>query len=296
MRVIGLKLIRPVMFCCSTKWRFLASLLLVTGIGVAVFLLWPRTDASPSVTVPESSGTAATEQTSAEALAEGLALVSAANDSFDARIQDYTASFEKQERVDGVLLPRETMAIKIRQQPFSVYIHHLAPEDLQGQEAIYVEGQNDGKLIAHHGSSLLGWLPLRLVPEGPVAMMGNRYSIKSAGMKNLLGQLLKLADEQQENLARCDIRWIDCEPVDNRPVRCLEIRSPAPLPGFPLAIARIYFDSGYNAPVRYEAFEWPEDTSSEPILVEYYQYTSVKLNAGLSDIDFDPENEAYDYN
>lgn len=295
MRVVGLKLIKPVMYCCSSKRRFFFSLVIATGLGLAAWVLWPRSDAVSTVGLPDDLDTSApAEQTSAEALTEGLALVQAAHDSFDTRIANYTAEFEKQERVGGVLRPREKMSIKIRQQPFSVYIKHHSPEDLAGQEAIFVEGQNDGNLIAHHGSSLLGWLPLRLPPEGKMAMMGNRYSIKSAGMKNLLGQLLKLSKEQEANLARCDIRWIEGELVDKRPVRCLQIRSPEPLPGFPLAIARIYFDPGYNAPVRYEAFEWPEG-GGEPTLAEFYQYSDVKLNAELTDHDFDPDNEAYDY-
>ncbi len=296
MRIIGVKLLKPIMFCCSTKWRFLLTVIGVAAIAIVAYTLWPKPDAATTVALPSSpSNGASTTQTSAAALAEGLALVESAYNSFDARIADYTATFEKQERVDDVLLPQETIAIKVRQQPFSVYLKHQAPADKQGQEAIYVDGQNDGNLVAHDGNPLLGLMTLRLPPQGFLAMQGNRHDITSAGMKNLLGQLLKLSQEQEENLARCHIRWIAGETVDKRPVRCLEIRSEERLPGFPIAIARIYFDDGYQTPVRYEAFEWPED-GGDPILVEFYQYSNVQLNPGLSDLDFDPQNEAYNYN
>ena len=39
--------------------------------------------------------------------------------------------------------------------PFSVYMKFLAPENLKGQEVIYVEGANDGNLIGHAGSGLM---------------------------------------------------------------------------------------------------------------------------------------------
>ncbi|MDA7978251.1 MAG: DUF1571 domain-containing protein [Pirellulales bacterium] len=295
MQIMGLRFLKPVMFCCSSKRRFLCTMLLIGAVSVTGYVLWPRADAPSGVTISSGdSVNASPEMTSAEALAEGLKMVQAAHDSFDSRISDYTATFHKQERVGGVLLPQETIFVKIRQQPFSVYLRHSAPENKAGQEAIYVDGKHDGKLVAHDGNSLLGLMTVTLPPKGFLAMRGNRHDITSAGMKNLLSQLLKLAKEQDANLARCEIRWIEDQFVDDRPCRCLEINSPERLRGFPMAIARIYFDEEYGAPVRYEAFEWPEG-EGEPHLVEFYQYTNVKRNAGLSDLDFDPDNEEYDY-
>lgn len=297
MRVFGIRLFKPIMACCASKKRIFLSLFGLTAVGVAAWALWPRTDAAPSVALPSDKPVVvAKEQTSAEALSEGLTLVQQAYDSFDQRIKDYTATFEKQERVDGVLLPKETLLLKLRQEPFSVYLQHQAPADKKGQEAIYVEGQNDGNLVAHDANPFIGLVTLRLPPQGYLAMRGNRYDITTAGMKNLLGQLLKLASEQHDALARCQIRFIEGELVGNRVCRCLEIKSSERLPGFPMAQARIYFDEGYGAPVRYEAFEWPATGEGAPELVEFYQYTNVQLNVKLQDSDFDPANPAYGYN
>ncbi len=65
-----------------------------------------------------------------------------------AKIQDYSATMVKRERIDGVLGEHQYMFIKVRHQPFSVYIYFLAPGDLKGQESIYIAGKNDGNLLA----------------------------------------------------------------------------------------------------------------------------------------------------
>ena len=53
--------------------------------------------------------------------------------------------------VDGKLIGPEHMFTKVRHQPFSVYMHFIGPEKKKGQEALYVAGANNGKMVAHAG-------------------------------------------------------------------------------------------------------------------------------------------------
>ncbi len=46
------------------------------------------------------------------------------------KIKDYSAVVSKRERIDGKLLDYETMFVKIRHEPFSVYMKFLGPEKL----------------------------------------------------------------------------------------------------------------------------------------------------------------------
>ena len=62
------------------------------------------------------------------------------------KIQDYSATLAKRERIGGKLLDYEYMFIKLRQKPFSVYMHFLGPPSLKGREVIYVQGQNNGNM------------------------------------------------------------------------------------------------------------------------------------------------------
>ncbi len=55
--------------------------------------------------------------------------------------------------------------------------------------------------------------------------------------------------------------------------------------------------SGYelNVPIRYESYDWPTEKGGEPILVEEYTYLNLKLNNGLTDLDFDVNNPKYQF-
>ena len=61
----------------------------------------------------------------------------------------YTATFRKQERLKGTLGPEQTLAMKVRNEPFAIYLKFRAPE--AGKEVVYAEGHHDNKVIAHNG-------------------------------------------------------------------------------------------------------------------------------------------------
>jgi len=64
-------------------------------------------------------------------------------------IRDYSCTLVKRERINGKLADREYMYLKVRHEPFSVYMYFLGPSRLRGQEVIYVAGQNNGNLMGH---------------------------------------------------------------------------------------------------------------------------------------------------
>src|SRR5205814_8999162 len=64
-------------------------------------------------------------------------------------IQDYSCTFMQRERTDLELGPYKSLRLKVRQRPFSVYAYFDAPQDVHGQEVIYVAGQNGGNLLVH---------------------------------------------------------------------------------------------------------------------------------------------------
>src|SRR3954464_9716204 len=61
-------------------------------------------------------------------------------------VKDYTCTLVSQERVNGKLLDQNIMALKFRQQPFSVYMRWLQPRDLAGQEVCFIQGKNNNKM------------------------------------------------------------------------------------------------------------------------------------------------------
>ncbi len=109
------------------------------------------------------------------------------------KVQDYSCTLVKRERIDGTLGEHEYIFVKVRHQPFSVYTYFLGPARVKGQEAIYVDGSNDGSLLAHGNGikhRLIGTVSLK--PTSTLAMSGNRYPITEMGMRRLLERLLEI--------------------------------------------------------------------------------------------------------
>lgn len=208
------------------------------------------------------------------------------------KVKDYTGEFSKRERVGGELLPEERNAAKIRHQPFSVYLKVIKPASSAGQEVIYVEGQNNGNLIAHttgFGSNVIGRLSLD--PHGFLATRGNRYTIKDVGLKNLVIKLLDLG--KRKELFRESTVTIEKMKFADRPCTQVEISSPHRIGDFRLAIARIVLDEKWDVPVHFESHEWPAEGGDKPVLSETYSYYDLRFNVGLTDRDFDPDNPEY---
>ena len=59
--------------------------------------------------------------------------------------------------------------------------------------------------------------------------------------------------------------------------------------------AEVFIDDELNIPVRYVAYDWPTAGGEEPPIIEEYTYIDVQLNVGLTDKDFDPANEEYEF-
>lgn len=224
-------------------------------------------------------------------LDRALALAQHSLDTLD-KVKDYTCVFTKRERVGDALLSEERNALKLRHKPFSVYLRVIEPTSSAGQEVVYIEGRNNGNLIAHRvgfGSSLIGRISLD--PHGLIATRGNRYTIKDVGLKNLVKKLLDLG--KRKELFRDSTVKIEKTTFSERPCTQVEINSPRPVGDFRLAIARIVLDDEWDVPVHFESHEWPAGGGKESVLSETYSYYELKLNVGLTDRDFDPDNPDY---
>jgi hypothetical protein len=208
------------------------------------------------------------------------------------KLQDYSATLVKRERINGKLGEHQYMFVKVRHQPFSVYLYFLAPEKLQGQEVIYVEGVNDGKMSAHGSGFLKMFGTQELDPTGALAMRGNRYPITEIGVLNLVCRLLEIG-EKDSQYGECEVKFYHEAKIEDRVCTCIEVVHPIPRRNFLFNIARIYVDDELNVPVRYAAYDWPEEEGGPPRLTEEYTYMNLKLNNGFTDADFDVRNPNY---
>jgi hypothetical protein len=205
-----------------------------------------------------------------------------------ASIHDYSCTIVKQERIDGELYPQEYMYAEIRNRklnegkivtPFSVYLYFLKPEKIKGREVIYVEGQNDGKLMAKESGLVGGLGVFNFLPTDRMAMRGNRYPITEIGLENLVAKLIEKA-ERDKHHDECTVQLKPGVKINGHACTLLEVIHPVPRPHFDFNIARIYIDDALNLPVRYEAYVWPSTPNGQPELLECYTYLNLQINSG----------------
>jgi hypothetical protein len=211
-----------------------------------------------------------------------------------AKLNDYSAIVTKQECVGGVVQEAQVMEVKVRHKPFSVYIKFLYPKSMAGQEAIYVEGKHNNRVVGHGVGVQRAFGTLRLDPTGPIAMRGNKYPITEMGVLNLTDKLLEVG-RKDAKFGECTVNYAENVQLDKRPCTMIQVTHPVPRNNFIFNVARIFVDNQLNMPIRYESYDWPKKEGVKGTLIEAYTYQQLKLNNNFSDLDFDPQNPAYNY-
>jgi hypothetical protein len=205
-------------------------------------------------------------------------------------IRDYSARFIKRERIDGKLGDYEYARIKVRHEPFSVYMGFYKPDSVEGREAILI----NGKLFGHEPAyDRIG--TFELDPNSALAMKGQRYPITDMGVKNLAMKLIERGEQQKQKGVACDVKIRDGARINGRPVTLIEVVATERRVGDEFRRVRVYIDPELHIPIRYEAHDWPATEGGELQLLEEYTYLDVKVNQGFTDRDFDINNREYSF-
>ncbi|QDV14012.1 hypothetical protein CA51_39040 [Rosistilla oblonga] len=219
-------------------------------------------------------------------------------------ISDYTATLVKRELVGNTVGEYEYMFIKVRNRrvedgrvvvPFSVYLAFLKPATVKGREVIYVEQQNDNKMVAHEGGFKGRFLPtVWLKPEGAFAMRGQKYPLTEIGIENLVLKLIERGEQDRQH-KDVKVEFRKNAKINGRDCSVIQVTHPEYRPEFDFSLGQIFIDDQMNIPVRYVAYGWPKTPGQKPEINEEYTYLNVKLNVGLTDADFDPNNPNYSF-
>jgi hypothetical protein len=212
---------------------------------------------------------------------------------------DYTAQFMKRELVNGELLEEQTMAMKVRHEPFSIYLKWLDGD--AGREVMYVDGVNDGKMLVHSGTGWKSRLPAILMePDSTLAMQEARYPVTRAGMLALADTIIGFNQKDLESKSFSHCHHLEDQLVGNRSCHCfvLEYKDRAANGDYRKSMTLI--DKEWCIPLYIKNFGWPaddvkrsEEELDELTLLEHYVYTDVKFRAALTQLDSDHANEDY---
>lgn len=201
----------------------------------------------------------------------------------------YEAQFSKREVV-GRSVINQQIRIKVRHEPFSVYMYFENPHE--GREVIFVEGRNSNNLLAHE-TGLAGLIgTIELSPTGSQAMSENRYPITKAGIGNMVKAVIEQW-EAETKFGETEVKYYKDAKVGEYTCRVIESLHPQPRKQFPFHRTRIWIDDASGLPVKVQQAGFPATAGAEPPILEEYTFSKVKADVRLTDRDFDTRNPSY---
>jgi hypothetical protein len=216
------------------------------------------------------------------------------------QIPAYRATFIKRERIGSELTELTTLELKVRHQPFAIYLKWLEGRGV-GKEVLYNEGENDGNLLVRLGGVRGRLIPtLKVDAGGVLAMAESRYPITKAGILGLTESLIAHRELELQTQVYARTRQEADGFCDGR--RCavyvFEFDDKERAPDYRKSIQ--YLDREWHVPLRVENYAWPEPDQhlegaalDEATLIEYYKYSNVVIDGRLTDDDFSPSNPEY---
>jgi hypothetical protein len=205
------------------------------------------------------------------------------------RTRDATYTLHRQEWRQGEAYPAQVMAIKLRL-PEDLYMRWTS-DAYEGREALYRPGWNEGRLRISEGA----FIPtVDLDPQGAIAMHSSRHPAWMASVlrtaQSILAGADKLSASPELNAAYEDLGTV---PVRGEPSHCYRADLPKDQdPGQYAHRVVVCMSLAHGLPTRFAAWERHAGQLRQ---VEDYVFAGLEVNTGLSDADFDPDNDAYGF-
>ncbi|AQT67126.1 hypothetical protein STSP2_00267 [Anaerohalosphaera lusitana] len=200
---------------------------------------------------------------------------------YDETIRDYTGKLMKHERVNGELRKKQVVRFKFKEDPFSVYMEWVKNAG-SADKVLYVEGENDGNMVVHP-TTLFGLIKsVERAPDCKEAMEENRYPVTMFGFRRMMANSLamyEMADEKGE----LETVFLGITDVDGR--KCLAIEGRLPdKKRYDRARVVVQLDVERLVPLNVISFNWDGE------LLGRYKFSDLKFNTGLSEAEFEAEN------
>lgn len=241
-------------------------------------------------------------------------------------VDSYQGRFVMRELIgDDLVISKVEFKFK---RPFKVYMKYLTKP--VGQEVLFVKGENDNEIKAHKGS--FPDFTVNLNPFGRMAMKDSHQPILTFGLQKQIEIMGKIHDKATSMGVTYTVK--DAGVFMGEPVWEVEARLPSTgktvtvlddenlwqfakrtgqtmyvilhyndikSPGSIKEGDEIFVPDHYGSRLRYligkNSLMPLQETSwdHKGRVYESYDYPEIQLDAGLTDEDFDPDNEAYDF-
>lgn len=212
-----------------------------------------------------------------------------------ANYDDMTATFHRQERIDGVLMEPNVMQLKVRNEPYSIFSRWTTPHE--GREIIWRPDANDGMIVVYPGGPRAWLLPeVKVDPYGDQAMSENRRPVSELGIWKFAHRLLegRRLDLDEPGI---DVWMTQNQRIADRDCYCFTILAPQQTETARYYKTVVFIDRETELPLGCQLFGWPESETADavPPLEESYVFEDLRVGVGLTDLAFDADNPNYHF-
>lgn len=235
----------------------------------------------------------------------------------------YTALFLKQEKIGKKPLDElQTIEMKLRHEPFSVYMKWLTVKE--GQEVLYVDGELDNRMLVKKGGLLSRMPSIKLAPDSPLALRESRHPVTDAGILSLTEKLLKYRRVDVGRLDKMKCEVLTGQMIGNRPCYYFEVTYADPETEPLYRKSLMWIDEELSLPICVKNYTWEsagageeaeeevveeevveetEDggesladaTPADPTLIEFYTFTDIAFEKETNPNSFDSANKEYSF-
>ena len=213
-------------------------------------------------------------------------------------LRDFSCRLVKRERINGFVQEMTYIDMNVREevldgdqtvQPLSIFLRFLGPSKIAGRTALFIEGQNDNKILVRNGGRHFDYVVVKVDPNSDTDKEETLVPITEIGFNRLLDKMIDVLERHQKadpTGANTKVERVAGAKMNHRPCTVIRVTHPAHMPGLEFHIANVFVDDELHAPVRVDYSDWAKSPGGKLPLIAEYTYTNLKLNVELPDAAF----------
>lgn len=252
--------------------------------------------AAPAATHPATSVRPASSEKAARSVHPLSAVIDYARreqEYMKQTVRNFTCRLVKRERINGYLQDMHYLDMEVREplslddraaQPLSIYLHFLGPQNVAGRKVVYVEGQNENKMLVRNGGRHFDYVVVAVDPDGENAREETLVPIIDIGFDRLLNRMIEVLERHRTvdpAGTNSKVERIAGAKINGRVCTIVRVTHPQAQPGLEFHMANVYVDDELHAPLRVDYSSWPKNPGSPAPLIAEYTYTDLKFNVNL---------------
>jgi hypothetical protein len=255
----------------------------VAGLAVGIAAAQPPVAKSPDATKKDAPAVAQPDPIKA---ADPLGVMLAEAKGAYGKVRDYSCTFTRQERVNGLVGPEQVAEMKVRTSPASLYVRFAKPDTAAGLELCYVSTRADGKL-RYRPAGAKGQNGFQtLTPDDSKVKADFRRAPSELGIGPILDLVAGIVDREKTLNNQVEVFTGDFQ-FAGRNVTRYEIYTRRPHTHRYAYRTVVFVDKETKLPVRLEAYDAPKPGLAAGDLIEAFSYSDIKFNVGIGASAFD---------